>query len=470
MSQLLAGTGRSDITPAPGTPQGGWGAQTHQRGLGAGMPMLATALVLSDTRETLAIVDVDAIGFDKEWTGRILAAISGASGLPLNRIRFSCTHTHSGPNTFRLNNISEGLEMALAYLESLPMRIAGAVWQARQNMQPVRVAASSGRSEINVNRRFQVPGGGMAVGRNWNGVADPTVRVVRLEALDESPVATLVHYSCHPTTMAWQNQLFTPDYPGMCRQVVEREAGGTCLFLQGAPGNVTPRRGFTGDPRVYRRLGSLLGLEAARVALGIETLPRREKYLGVLQSGAAIALYEDQPVEPRPPVLRMETRFLRMPLRSFDAPGELLGEVKTLERELDRLRCEHDEAGIRETTARLTQTSWRANMARLYHGQDSIDWQMQAIRIGDIALLSVEGEPFAEIGLRIAAASPFPHTLFSGYSNGGFGYIPTREAFAEGGYEVTNGSPFSPDAADVVVEEGLGMLKGLAESQEERTQ
>ena len=31
---LLAGTGRADITPAPGTPHAGWGAQTHQRGLG----------------------------------------------------------------------------------------------------------------------------------------------------------------------------------------------------------------------------------------------------------------------------------------------------------------------------------------------------------------------------------------------------------------------------------------------------
>ena len=48
MHQLLAGTGRVDITPAPGTPQGGWGAQTHQRGLGADLPFYATALVFRD--------------------------------------------------------------------------------------------------------------------------------------------------------------------------------------------------------------------------------------------------------------------------------------------------------------------------------------------------------------------------------------------------------------------------------------
>src|SRR5450759_3968756 len=106
MGQLNAGVGRTDITPAPGTPQGGWGAQTPQRGLGADMPMYATALALSDGTETLIIADVDAIGFDAPWTARILNAISSVTGLPQDRIRFSCTHTHSGANTFRLGNIS----------------------------------------------------------------------------------------------------------------------------------------------------------------------------------------------------------------------------------------------------------------------------------------------------------------------------------------------------------------------------
>ena len=78
--QLLAGTGRCDITPAPGTPQGGWGAQVHQRGITADMPFYATALVLESGAERAAIVDVDAIGFDREWTDRILAAIIDLTG------------------------------------------------------------------------------------------------------------------------------------------------------------------------------------------------------------------------------------------------------------------------------------------------------------------------------------------------------------------------------------------------------
>jgi len=323
MSGLRAGTGRCDITPAPGTPQGGWGAQTHQRGLGADLPLYATALVISESSQSFAIIDVDGIGFDKEWTERIIGAVAELTELPREHIRFSCTHTHAGPNTFRIGGISEGIDMIRSYLDALPMRIASAVWQAQNRLEPVRCAAASGHCEIGVNRRLKMPDGKVVVGRNWKGPADPTVRVIRFDGLEENPVATIVHYACHPTTMAWQCQYFTPDYPGVVRQIVEQQIGGTCLFLQGAAGNVTPRRGFTGDLKVYQRLGNILGLEASKVAAGIETLPRREHLLGVLQSGTGIAVYEDEPVEQDPPVLRICTRFLKLPLKPFPAPEKL---------------------------------------------------------------------------------------------------------------------------------------------------
>lgn len=461
MSELWAGTGRSDITPAPGTPQGGWGAQTHQRGLGADMPFYATALVLSDGNEIAAIVDVDSIGFDGEWTEKIIQAIEDLTRIPRERIRFSCTHTHSGPNTFRLATISEGLDMVLSYLDGLPQRIAGAVWQAQQQLTRVRCAAGAGSCDINVNRRFRTPEGTVVVGRNWKGTVDHTVRVVRFDDLSEDPVATIIHYACHPTTTAWDNKLFTPDYPGAARRVVEDQVGGTCLFLQGATGNLTPRRGFTGDTRVYRRLGAILGLEASRVALNMEARPRHEQYRGVLQSGAGIALYDDEAYEPEVPVLRVARRVLAMPVKRFRPVDELEAEAETCRAELMRLRREGAEHEVRAATARATQAGWHASNARLYAGKETVDWQLQCIRIGSIALLSSQGEPFIEIAQRIVAESPFPHTLFSGYSNGGFGYIPTREAFDEGGYE-TEATPFAPGAAEYLAGEGVRLLREVA--------
>ncbi len=460
MQELLAGTGRSDITPAPGTPQGGWGAQTHQRGLGSDLPLYATALVLKDARQTVAIIDVDAIGFDPEWTGKILDAVASLTGLPLSNIRFSCTHTHSGPNTFRIPVLTEGRDMILEYLHGLPMQISGAVWQAMQKLQPVRVGAAQGECDINMNRRQVLPDGRVIVGRNPGGPVDRAVRVVRIDTLDEQPLATIVHYACHPTTVGWDALVNTPDYPGMAKQVVEEQLGGTCLFLQGATGNIGPRQGFTGDLKVYRRFGRLLGLEASKLALGIDTVPREAKLVGLQESGTTIALFEDVPVPPPPAELSVRSRFLSLPLKSFPAPEEAEAEASGFREKLAELRREGTEAEVRAYTSKATQAGMRADRARLYHGRTQIDWQLQGIRLGPVALVCIPGEPFTEISQEIAARSPFPHTLFSGYSNGGFSYLPVREAYPEGGYEVET-SPFAPGAAEIVVEEALKMLQEL---------
>lgn len=460
MQHLLAGVGRADISPCAGVPQGGWGAQTHQRGLGCDMPLLVTALVISDGNVLVAIIDMDAIGFDDVWTGKIISAVVELTGIAPDHVRFSCTHTHSGPNTFRLSTISEGLDMVLSYLDGLPMRVAGAVWQAQQSLKPVRIGFHSGHCEINVNRRFRTPDGQMVVGRNWRGRVNHKVNVLRFDDLDENPIATIVHYACHPTTMAWQCQYFTPDYPGVVRKVVEQQVGGACLFLQGATGNLTPRRGFTGDLKVYRRLGTILGLEAAKLSLSVETHPRREHFAGVLQSGTGIALYEDRPWEPETPVLRVKSRFVDLPVKNFPPPQAAEKEARELEQELVSLRAKGDDASIRAATSRATQALMRADRCRLYHGKTHIPRFLQGIRVGSTALISMPGEPFIEINDEIVEHSPFHDTLFSGYSNGGFGYLPSRASFAEGGYEVET-SPFAVDAADVLVREALELLGEL---------
>jgi hypothetical protein len=55
---------------------------------------------------------------------------------------------------------------------------------------------------------------------------------------------------------------------------------------------------------------------------------------------------------------------------------------------------------------------------------------LRALRIGDVALVTVPGEIFAETGMAIKERSPFSRTLFAAYSNGSIGYVPVHEAWA----------------------------------------
>jgi len=65
---------------------------------------------------------------------------------------------------------------------------------------------------------------------------------------------------------------------------------------------------------------------------------------------------------------------------------------------------------------------------------------VQVIRLGDLCLVGVSAECFTEMGIVVKGASPFPQTFFCSNANGCVGYLPTREAFAEGGYEVVTGA------------------------------
>ena len=85
--------------------------------------------------------------------------------------------------------------------------------------------------------------------------------------------------------------------------------------------------------------------------------------------------------------------------------------------------------------------------------------EMNLITIGDLKLLTIPGELFVEIGLDILRQAPEPCWIIT-HCNDAIGYIPTAEAFDEGGYE---SSPFAlslltPEAEGIVKNEATKLL------------
>lgn len=462
-SHLHVGVARVDITPPVGIAHANWGAQKHERAAGIDLPLWATALVISDGQQSTAIVDLDLCNVQRETANAAREAAAAMTGVPHEQIRISCTHTHSGPNTTSIQAwVSGGAEMVQPYVDSLPAKIAGAIWQAHNAMQPARLAAGTGQCDINANRRFRDPAGAMIVGVNEEGPVDRTVQVLRFDTLDEEPLAVVVHYACHPTIVGPFVDRITPDYPGEVKRVVEATTGATCLFLQGPAGNVGPREGCTapGALSTYRRLGRILGAEAARVAVALETRSKQRRYQRTLESGASLAVYTWEPLPEAAPTLRVHTHTLHLPLRSFPPLAELEREADARHAELQTLLQSGTEDEIRRAAMEAKRSRKRAVRAQLFGGKSHEPLELQAMCFGDVALLAMPGEPFVEIGGAIKAGSPFAHTLFSGYSNGGGGYIPMPYAYEEGGYEAED-TPFAPEAAGIIIEEALSLLRQL---------
>ena len=425
------------------------------------MDLTGTVLVLADDDGTqVALVDVEFCVVTDSVARPIRQAVSQLTAIPLDHVRLSYTHTHSGPS-LAPSWAHEGDEMIPAYVASLPDRLAGAAWQAQRGLRPARVAAASGSSDINVNRRLKLDSGRVVCGRNWSGFADREVTLVRIDQAERSqPLAVIVGYGAHPTIMGPPNQLITPDYPGVVRKVVESATGATCLFLQGAAGNVHAVVDYVGDPAVYHRLGGILGHEAARLALKTQTQQTRERLVRVLESGAPLAIYADEPDGEPDGTLRVLVRHVQLPLTVFGSVDDEVREADEAAANLERVRRDGGEEQIALATGIARRADMRAGKARQYAGQTQVAAALHGLRIGNLALVGFPGEPFAEIGAEVKRRSPFAHTFFGGYTNDYLGYLPIDSARPDGGYEVET-SPFAPGSADLVIDAAVDLLSEL---------
>jgi hypothetical protein len=468
-SGLLAGVARADITPPVGIAQLNWGSQTHVEAVGidpAGM--LATALVLSDGQQRFAMVGVDTISV-AGLEGAIDRAAS-LTGIPPAHIRLAASHTHAGPQVSRVRgpartDYSRHEAVFQTYGKVLIDKTVGAIVQANADLRPVHLHGAHGAGTINMNRRVRAAGGlPAAVGRNPEGFVDRDLAVVRVDDARGKPLAIIVNYACHGTVMGFENNVISPDWIGPMRNVVERALpGARCLFFQGAAGNQGPVEGFTGDLSVAHRLGSVLGHQAAAIALGVDTVRREPRFEGFVESTAYQAKQPWRVLGPRDAMLEFATRIIEVPRRKYSADD--LDEIQRLVSDARAKLKEAEGSGEawqrHQANARLRRFSDLLRKWQLPYDPTPIPIQVQILRIGEVAIVAMPGEPFAEIGAAIRKASPFSVTMVCGYSSGaGGGYMPVRSEYGLGGYEVQM-TPYAPEAADKLVRETIQLYDAV---------
>jgi hypothetical protein len=424
------------------------------------MDLWVTALALSDQQTTVIILDLDIQILTNQRADQIRSAVSQATHIPVQNIRASATHTHSGPVPYK-SWIEKGYEMVGPWFDNVARWCGEAAVEALASLQPVRLRAGRGQCHINTNRRAATHSGERFLGINPDGPCDHDVIVVRLDSMEGKPIATLVNYACHPTIMGPPNRLITPDYPGAMKRVVEQAVGGKCLFLQGSAGDQGPLQGFQADTLVYRNFGAILGHEVAKVALALDNIPSKTTFREIIPSGAPLGTYDSEFAALSSLPLRVLDKEIPVPLR------EGLPERKAATEKLDlwksklKLARENDDqSAITEAIYMARRADIQLRMADDFGGKTSAGVRTHFITLGDIALVGCNIEPFCEIGMAIKTSSPLAITCMSGYTNGRMAYMATAKEWPKGGYEVEN-SPFAQEAADVLVRNILETLRSL---------
>ncbi|MEE1042428.1 MAG: hypothetical protein UH854_00530, partial [Clostridia bacterium] len=96
-------------------------------------------------------------------------------------------------------------------------------------------------------------------------------------------------------------------------------------------------------------------------------------------------------------------------------------------------------------------------MCNLAEGPENFNLTLTGVKIGDIAMVGIPGEPFTDIGVGIKEAEGWAMIMPCALTNGGMGYFPMMSAYDEGGYEARS-SRFKAGVAETIIDNSKKLL------------
>lgn len=368
--------------------------------------------------------------------------VAEAVGVPRSHVLFNVSHNHSAP-TMRGNNgqplLDDDAVQTDAYQRGVLAKLAECTTTALASMQGARMGTGWGSADLNVYRR-EFQGSQDVLGEVLDRPVDDSVGVIRFDDLTGRPIVTLYRYSCHPVVNGAVSPTLSADFIGPARSLIQEKVGGLAFFLQGCGGNVNPRVGIGYErdcsEAVYR-VGTALGAEVTRVALGISTHRYQDQRTTV--NGVPNILFKPWQYRDDHAAVVIAAAEETVAFRYSPLPDEAI-----LHREEAAWRAELEDRIARgalswEIRAARTVHAWlTATIARLSDPDPTCDFLAQALRIGDVALVGLGVEAFSETGEEIRRNSPMPNTFVLGFSNGTIMYLPRKEDYPVGGWTWPN--------------------------------
>jgi hypothetical protein len=350
-------------------------------------------LYLEDGDERLLWLHADLIGFDPALVADVRKALAAQSGLEARQVLLSATHTHSGPATVFLRHCGA---MDVGYLAALRGYLLDVAREAIANAQPVTLGFAEGRCTLGQDRRPPSP----------LSHADPALPILAFQRKDGSYAAVIANYAMHNVCLPAENRRISGDMAGAAARHLLRVLPGqpAVLWTNGGCGNVNPPASSK-DFGVMEQFGRRLGVTAA---------------YALQAHGEA---YPDA-------VLTSASDTVHLPLITMT--------VAEIEAEYERAMQELEPDTLFYNNAAAAYEEWRTETLTLVESNatpQTVSMEVQVVRIGPARFVALAAEVFSRLAVELRAAND-PHTYVIGYANGDIGYLPPREIYAEGGYEV----------------------------------
>ncbi|PEJ38439.1 alkaline ceramidase [Bacillus pseudomycoides] len=381
------GVCKVDITPPLGIDFIGYHRETGISNIEE--RIYATIYVFENNQTKAVFISIDNIGMLIEDTIIIREQVANELNVSFENITVVYTHTHSGPETVGNDSLVKSYKTIL-----ITNVIKGSVI-ANDNMQLSEVGWNVTTGEIGVNRRERTSDGKVKMGININGVVDKRIGVLAIRN-DKTKNLTgiIVFCTAHPNVLKSDSDRLSADYPGVTREILERTLNCPVAIVQGAAGNINAK---------YR------GSEDAL------------KQMAYILSGNVLTMLPTITYNPISK-LKIISTTLQMKLKEIPEPEE----IKRM-----ALLAEKQWGVNTDDWLKVVVAKHKENIKQL-----TIDLEIQLFRINDGSFSGIPMEPFSETALAIKENLNNELAFFGGYTNGYLGYLPTKEEYTYGGYEV----------------------------------
>ncbi len=456
---LRVGVAEVDITPPVEFPMAGY---YHERlATGSKDPLKAKAVVFVGEKTQAAWVVCDLTGIATDLSQAVRQQAAKATGIPAEHIILSATHSHTAPDYTK--SLYQHLGKAPAtprteYAGRLIDGIAQAIIKAKEAAAPVTLHAGSAEQTTPVSfcRRSVMRDGSV---KTWVGLKhpqavrlaapiDPEIGLVRIDSADGKPLGVLSNFALHLDTVGGLE--WAGDYPYYIEQSLRKalKTDVISIFGTGTCGDIN-HVDPTGQPRLKTDfIGNSLG-ETAAQSLGKLTAIEQPT-LQVRRAVVPLPLQDVSPAEVQHAVQLITAVQKGEKIEFLDHVTAYKHLV------LDQFR--HAEPNPQSAAFLSLGLSHACKNIG-----ETLPVEVHVITLGaDVAIVTLPGEVFVELGLAIKRASPFRTTFVVELSQVVETiYIPTRSASVGGGYEVTN-SLVQPGSGELLVESAIGLLRESA--------
>ncbi len=408
-SDLRIATFRLDVTPPLGHSLcGGWIKPV----LEVEQPLEAIGLVILGAGPPIVLCAVDWTGLLNSAHVEFRQALAAGVGTTPDRVAVQCVHPHDAPFACLDSQkiVAQYPELpAIIDVEFFQRLLGTAQEAARRSLDKARplthIAAAKGTvKEVAANRRILGPDGHVRAMRGSSctdpaliaepeGLIDPDLRTIAFYTGTER-VAACHYYACHPMSNYGQGKV-SPDFCGLARQL-QQAAEPQCrhLYFNGCGGNIAAGKYNDGSP-------------AMRPIL-------RDR----IQAGMQAALAQLVP-EPIASLSWATCEILPQPSAQWNA-------------EKLRQQIANSTQPVVERNRPAYTVAWLDRCAA--NGPPIV---LSGLHINGVSALHLPAESFIEYQLRAQQQAPDRFVACAAYGDGGPWYIPTKEAFPQGGYEVS---------------------------------